>query len=589
MTLRRPIPGPALGCRQAAASALVAVGMVQAAPGWAQSALPPTGLDTGATGDLRGALQAYLPNAPVRTTERNWQVSPSIGVDVGLTDNAYRINSPRRADVFTLISPAIQVTGETAHIQANASYTPTFSIYANSSSQSRSEQSGQAGALITFVPDTLFLDLRGSVSESSVTGGFDTPGNQGFNSNNNNQTTSVTLAATPYAQHRFGGWGTGLVSYSIAQTFQDNPGGQNGLFVTSGANNANAGNVGPFGANQSFYGSSGNLTTQRERASFTTGENLGRVNDEAVISATQYDGVGSYSGAYRNEVTSTTGYAITRAFTALGTIGYQNLHYAGAPAYNVNQGEYNVGGRYAPNPNLSLTLTYGRKDGFNDFAANGHWSPGARTSVYVRYSTGLTTDSEQLQDVLSTTNVGPNGLLTDRVTGAPVSSGSNGFFGTQNNLFQLRTFSVTAVYSLDRDSFTASVVNEDRTSVGAAITSTGNGVVPSGTSTSGTYGTVSWGHQVSERLSSTASLSYGVNNNGAALGIGSASQTSVAASAALSYTFTPTVTGRALYTFTNVSGASAFNNLNTNQLGSGFGQTGNYTENAFLVGLRKSF
>ena len=574
-----------LGCRQAAASALVAVGIVQAGPGWAQSALPPTGLDTGAVGDLRGALQAYLPNPPVRTTERNWQVSPSLGLDIGLTDNAYRINSPRRADVFTLISPAILVTGETAHIQANASYTPTFSIYANSSSQSRSEQFGQAGALITFVPDTLFLDLRASVSESSVTGGFGTPGGQGYNNNNNNnQTTSVTLAATPYVQHRFAGWGTGLLGYSIAQTFQNTPTGQNGVFVTNNANTAGA-----FGGNQPFYGSTGNLTTQRERASFTTGENFGRINDGVVISATQYNGAGSYSGAYRNEVTSTTGYAITRAITALGTIGYQDLHYGGVPPYNVNQGEYNFGGRYAPNPNLSLTLTYGRKDGFNAFAADGHWSPGARTSIYVRYNTGLTTDTEQLQDVLATTNVGPNGLLTDRVTGAPVSSGSGGFFGTQNNLYQLRSLSITGVYSLDRDSFTASVVNEDRTAVGAAISSTGNGVVPPGTSTIGTFGTVSWGHQLSDRLTSTASLSYGVNNNGAALGIGSASQTSIAASASLNYTFTPTVTGRALYSYTNVSGPSAFNTLNNNQLGNGFGQTGNYTENAFLVGLRKSF
>ena len=566
--------------------------MVQATPGWAQSALPPTGLDTGAVGDLRGALQAYLPNPPQRTTERNWQVSPSIGIDIGLTDNAGRVNSPRRGDVFTLISPAIQVTGDTAHIQANASYNPTFSIYTLNSSQSRSEQSGQAGALITFIPDTLFLDLRASVSESSVTGGFGNQSGTGFNNNNNNQTTSVTLAATPYVQHRFGGWGTGLLSYSIAQTFQNTPGGQNGVFVNSNnAGNANnaGGNAGAFGANQPFYGSTGNLTTQRERASFTTGENLGRINDEAVISATQYNGVGSYSGAYRNEVTSTTGYAITRAITALGTIGYQNLHYGGVPAYNVNQGEYNVGGRYAPNPNLSLTLTYGRKDGFNAFAANGYWSPGARTSVYVRYSTGLTTDSEQLQDVLSTTNVGPNGLLTDRVTGAPVSASNNGFFGTQNNLFQLRTFSVTGVYSLDRDSFTASVVNESRTSVGAAITSTGTGAVPAGTSTSGTYGSVSWGHQLSERLTSSASLQYGVNDNGAALGLGSASQTSISAAASLAYVFTPTLTGRAVYTYTNVSGASVFNNLNTNQFGSGFGQSGNYTENAFLVGLRKSF
>ena len=78
-----------------------------------------------------------------------------------------------------------------------------------------------------------------------------------------------------------------------------------------------------------------------------------------------------------------------------------------------------------------------------------------------------------------------------------------------------------------------------------------------------------------------------MNSNGAALGIGGGSQTSISALASLNYIFTPTVTGRALYTYTNISGANAFNQ-NTNQLGQ-FGQSGNYTENAFLVGLRKSF
>jgi len=540
--------------------------------------LPATGLDTVRLGDLRGALEAYLPNAPPRTVGRNWQISPSIGTDIGLTDNAYRVNSPRRADVFALITPALAVSGDTAHIQANAVYAPAISIYANNSSQTRVDQFGQAGALVTFVPDTLFLDLRGSVTESSATGGFGTNGignggQQGFN--RNNQVTSVSLSASPYVQHRFGGWGTGVLAYSVAQTLQDSATGTNGL-----ANNG-------FG-NQAFYGSTGNLTTQQERASFTTGENLGRINDTVTLSATQYDGVNTYRGAYRNEVTNTAAYAVTRAVTALATIGYQDLRYGGTPGYRYSGPLWNVGGRYAPNPNLSLTLTYGERDGFNDFAANGYWAPSARTAIYVRYGTGLTSDSENLQNTLATTNVGPTGQLTDRTTGAPVA-GTNGFFGTQNNLYELRRFSITGLLSLDRDSFTASLSNEQRTSVSTTLSNSGQGVVPPGVSTNGTYGSLGWGHQLSDRLTSNVSVSYGVNDNGTALGLGSGSQTSFSGTAGLFYVISPTLTGRAQYSHTTQSGAglNGFNTVSTFN-NNGF-RSGSYSENLLLVGLRKSF
>ena len=464
------------------------------------------------------------------------------------------------------------VTGDTAHIQANASYSPVVSVYANNSSQTRIDQFGQAGALVTFVPDTLFLDLRGSVSESSLTGGFGTADQRGFN--RNNQVTTLALSATPYVQHRFSGWGTGLLSYTIAQTLQDQP---------NGSTLATSGN----GTLPAFYGSSGNLTTQRERGVFTTGENLGRVNNVTEVLAVQYDGSGSYRGAYRNEVTNTTSYAITRAITASGTIGYQNLHYSGFPPYNVDQPEWRLGGRYAPSPTLNLGLSYGRRDGFNDFAADGSWFPTARTAVFASYTTGLTSTAEDAQTTLQTTNVGPTGLLTNRTTGAPVQ-GTTGFFGTQNNVFQLRRLSVSGVLSYDRDSFSASVSNEQRTAVTQATANSGTGVVPAGTNTNGTFGTVSWGHQLSDRLSSTVTASYGVNDNGNALGLGSGSQTSFSGAASLNYIFTPTLTGRVVYTHTSVSGAGNGSNQGFVNSFGGF-VSGDYTENALLAGLRKSF
>ncbi len=567
----------ALGCAAGPATALA-----QLIGGG--STQPATGFDAPRVGDLGSALQTYLPGGPAgtvapRTIGPNWQISPSIGVDVGLTDNALRVNSPRRADVFTLITPNIQASADTARVQANASYTPSISIYAINSSQSVVAQSGQAGALVALVPEAVFLDLRGSISESSLFGGFGSADGRGYN--NNNQVTTYAFSLTPYVQHRFGGYGTAIASYSLAQTLQNQP---TGSLINQGfVNNGVA--VGP-----AFFGSSGNLTTQRERASFTTGENLGRINNLSIISATQYDGSGSYSGAYRDEVSTTTGYAVTRNVTALGTIGYQDLHYAGVPPYNVNQGLWSVGGRYAPNPNLSLTLTYGRRDGIQDFAGNGFWSPTARTAIYANYSTGLTSSAEEYQNVLETTSVGPSGLLTDRVTGAPVSSGEGSFFGNQNGIYQLRRVSVTGLLNYTRDSFSASISNERRTAVTNTVTNTGVGVVPPGTTTTGTFGTVGWGHQFSERLSGNLTASYGVNDNGTAFGVAAGSQTSFTGTVGLAYIFTETLTGRVQYTHTDSSGIGVnglgLNGLNTLNSNS---QSGSYVENALLAGLRKSF
>ena len=507
-----------------------------------------------------------------------------------MTDNALRVNSPRRGDVFLLLTPSILASADTAHIQANIAYTPSISVYANNNGQSQVSQFGQAGAMVTLVPETLFLDLRGSIADSSLFGGFGTADGRGFN--NNNQVTSITLSATPYVKHRFGGWGTALASYSIAQTFQNQPYGNVALPNQGFLVNQQVGSNGAF-AGPAFYGSSGNLTTQRERASFTTGENLGRINNISIVSATQYTGDGSYRGAYRNEVSTTTGYAVTRNVTALAAVGYQDLHYAGVPPYNVNQPTWSVGGRYAPNPNLSLTLTYGRHDGITDFGANGFWSHTARTAIYANYTTGLTSSAEESQNVLDTTSVGPTGLLTDRVTGAPVSGGS-GFFGTQNNIFQLRRVSVTGLLSYDRDSFSATITNERRTTVTDVLSNSGQGIVPPGTTTTGTFGTLGWGHQLSDRLSSNVTASYGVNDNGTAFGAGSGSQTSFSGAAGISYIFTPTLTGRVLYTYTNVSGngvnglgVNGFNGFNSfNAFGS---RSGSYEENALLAGVRKSF
>ena len=567
--------------------------------------LPPAAIDV-RTGDLRKQLKAYEPNQPARSTQPNWIVSPSIGVDVGVTDNALATERDRRSDFFTLITPSLTVSGETSRVRVNATYSPQATIYARTGSQTRVDQFGNAAALISVVPGSLFLDLRGAITEQSRTGGLGgySNGNGGTTAlNRNDAVQSITVSITPYAEHRFSGWGTGRVGYSFLRTLQDSNNqtnynrftGQTQLqqaFNTSGGNqgfgNQGFGNQG-FG-NQGIgnQGITGNLTTQRERASFITGENLGRFNFITAAEAVQYSGAGAYHNAHRNQLTIDGGYAVSRTVTVIAGTGYQDIRFTGTPGYRLSEPIWSVGVRLTPNPDSSITVGYGRKDGANSLFLDATTAPTARTRLYARYSEGLSTDALGQQDLLQSTTIGSTGLLTDSSTGAPVGS-TGAQFGTQNGLYRLRRFSVSGSLLLDRDSFSVSISNEDRSNLSAVTFGPGaNGqllpVLPAGSTSNGTFGSVSWQHELTPVMTFSASASYGVteySNLGLGGGNGGSNQqTSLSGQAALNYQFTETLSGSARYLYTE---------RNSNQPQTLFGNQGNLVQNTLLVGLRKSF
>ena len=579
---------------------LASVGPAQAqSQGGGFPSLPAAAIDV-RTGDLRRQLQAYDTNQPARSTQPDWIISPSIGVDLGVTDNALATARDRRSDFFTLITPALTISAETARVRVNATYSPQATVYARTGSQTRVDQFGNGSALISVVPGTLFLDLRGAITEQSRTGGLGgyTNGYGGQTAlNRNDSVQSITVSVTPYAEHRFGGWGTGRVGYSFLRTLQDTNNQTNynqfiGQTPVQQSFNTAGGfqGLGNQGFNQGIgaQGITGNLTTQRERASFITGENLGRFNVITAAEAVQYYGGGAYRGAYRNQVNVDGGYAVSRTVTVIAGTGYQDLRFTGTPGYRLSEPIWSVGVRLTPNTESSITVGYGRKDGANSLFLDAATAPSARTRVYARYSEGLSTDAESQQDLLQSTTIGSTGLLTDSATGAPVGS-TGAQFGTQNGLYRLRRFSISGSLLLNRDSFSVSISNEDRSNLSAVTFGPGaNGqllpVLPAGSSSNGTFGTVSWQHELTPVMTFSASASYGVtdySNLGFGGGNGGGNQqTSLSGQAALSYQFTETLSGSARYLYTE---------RYSNQPQTLFGSQGNLVQNTLLVGLRKSF
>jgi uncharacterized protein (PEP-CTERM system associated) len=454
----------------------------------AQGVLPPTGLDT-RVGDLRGHFEkAFGPLA--EPTTQQWTFTPSLdvseaydnGVAVGGRSGTLRLGT----DLITRITPGIAVSGVSSRLTGNLFYSPTVSIFAFHPNQSGLSHNLDAAAMLTVIPDLMFIDFRGYAAEQSLSGG-QSYGTVTPNSQDAVQTTSFSIA--PTIRKRFDGTGTAEIGGSLSRTS-----------FSSEANVPALTGLSAGGLNSVQY-------TQEEHASFVTGENFGRINDALTASALQSHSVGVRRNSERWNISNEVGYALFRSLVITGSLGYENIEYSGVTSLRIKGVTWSGGFKWSPNPDSNLTVTYGRNQGFTSFSVDGTYAPTARTRVFARYSHGVGTSLDTLQNAVNTSTVGPSGIPVDARTGIPVSLSSN-FFGTQPGLYRTTTASLSGVLLLDRDTITLTLEHDERTAVGT----TSPALAPSvGNATgSGTTGSVTWTRQFTEDLSGTAFTQYGV-------------------------------------------------------------------------------
>src|SRR5215470_6274004 len=60
----------------------------------------------------------------------DWTITPRVVGQDSFTDNALFTSTNRRADLITTVAPGINVTGESARVQATLDYSPTLQLYA---------------------------------------------------------------------------------------------------------------------------------------------------------------------------------------------------------------------------------------------------------------------------------------------------------------------------------------------------------------------------------------------------------------------------------------------------------------------------
>lgn len=538
------------------------------------SVLPASGTGGYRVGDLRSAVSSLLASGPLPGAGPNWIVTPSIGIDAGVTDNALEISSPKRADVFTDITPSITITGDTPRLQVNANYSPVVTLFAQTPQRTNIYHYLSADAFATVVPDLFYADLRANITQTSITGGYGGANSSQF-LNGQDQNQSASIAFTPYLVHRFDGWGTARLSYSLAYTAQ-NGYGSNYSSPAAGTTPLFPG----FGVNP-YYNGNQNLLTNSELAQFVTGENLGRTNLVGTVSLQQFGGNGIYnanstiggSGSSFDNIYSISGaYAVTRTIAPIATIGYQELRYDSIPVVSYYGPLWQVGVKWTPNADSSISLGYGQRDGVSSFFLDATYAPTTRTRIYATYSAGLSSAAQDQQALLQSVVFGGGGLQTSAITGAPLITSGNAF-GTQDALYRARRFSITGVLLRPRDTYSISVVNETDT-VLAGFATAGTG--PGGTY-GGTYGTISWQHDLSPVTLTNVFLQYGVNSTQTVINQPGSNDNEqfLAVNATVTYLLSQTVSTYASYSLGGRFGSSVSGR--------------NYVENLALIGLRKAF
>ena len=172
--------------------------------------------------------------------------------------------------------------------------------------------------------------------------------------------------------------------------------------------------------------------------------------------------------------------------------------------------------------------------------------PAPNTYVFATHSQSIGTNVSNLQRNVANTSVGPNGVTFINNTNTPTVL-TNNFTGVFPGLFRTTTTAVTAVVAHPRDIYSVGVThsNSNQISNGIARSTVNN-------SSTSTYGTASWGHDLSDDLHSSVLVEYGVNSGSGVTNQGfNNNQNSYLLNGTLTYSVSTTLSVSASFTQTN--------------------------------------
>lgn len=486
----------------------------------------------------------------------DWTFTPRIVGQELFTDNVLLTPTNRRSDLVTTLAPGLNVTGESPRLRGTFDYSPAVERYALTHQLNFIGQNLYANGTATIAPDLFFIDGRGLLSVQPSIPGLGTGLLAGtavplLSPTVVNTSAAIprsqlaqveSFSASPYLARRFDGVGSAELRYTFSDT---NFSGLQPLTTPTPAGTAlqNTSNV-----------------TNEVTAAFATGENLGRLQSRFLLDAGQSSGT-----VASNQLIGTidSGYAITERITALATIGHEQIHFGGAPPTNIDDLVWGMGAQLTPNPDATIVLSYGHRNGFSSPNISLMYKVTARMSLSATYSEGLSTIAQEIANNLAVSDVNQFGQTVDTRTLLPLLI-ANPTLGLQGGLFRSKRLDATATTDFDRDHFTASIDKTDN----ALVSQTTPG---SGTSQNTLQANLSWAHDLNSRTTITLGVGYAQLDFGPPA---NTQETILTTNLSVSYMLTASMTGWARYNLLDRTSPQPQFRL---------------TSNVIAVGIRKEF
>ncbi|HET6183085.1 MAG TPA: hypothetical protein VFA03_05765 [Acetobacteraceae bacterium] len=452
---------------------------------------------------------------------------PSISGSEILDTNVNQSSSDPKTDLVTVITPRIDAVVNEDRVRLNLLYAPSGQIYARTSSANGVNQNLLANGTAEIVPGTLFLNARalatviptngglaglGSLSGlgSSLTGYYgqspyspDQPGQDlslpvvtsaptvpgAAILGRSNRTQLLSGYISPYVTHAFGTFGTASAGVSYSETTESSTIQNPSAFIP--------GTIPPTWSRD---------TTEAATAQFLTGDDFGRIRDLMLVNAATSQGTGVTNGARSNVEANYIGYAFNRQILPYVGFGHQYLKFNTVQHTTVDSALWQVGVQYIPNPDSRITVAYGNQNGQTGFQANAYYVATARTRFSLTYRTGLTTDLQNVQNLLGLASFDQSGFGVNGLSGAPLLLGSS-LLNSQTALYQSHSLSATMITVFDIDTLALSFQHYGQTPIGTAPGST---QVPLNQVSNTLVG--SWQHRLSEVTVIGAAASVQINN-----------------------------------------------------------------------------
>ena len=467
----------------------------------------------------------------------DWLFTPSLQDQEIFTDNVLATPTNRRSDLITALSPGLAISGQSARLSGQFSYSPTLYRYALTPGQNVLAHNLYANGTATLAPDLLFFDAHAYASQQPTTPGLGsnlasfgpTAGLSAIGPTNlfttsalpQSQLTQVTtFIGAPYVQRRFGEYGIGELRY----TFADNnfSGGQNLLLPpgVSASQNSTA-------------------ITNEATATFITGSYFHRFTSRVLLDTSRSTGTGALNNTRQSRAIVATEYPLVRAISALTTLGYEDLRFGGVPAVGINDAVWGIGARFAPTPDRNLIVLFGRHDGITSPYAALNYAITPLTRVTADYSDSLNTFSQDIEQNLALSN-NLAGQTVDARTLLPLPI-HNPLLGLQLSLLRIKRISGTGYIDYERDHLSLGVDREQDLVVAQVAPA-------SGVSLRATTVNWGWAHDVNPVTTAQLGLGYSWITLSQ---VPVVNEQLFTAAASINYLFNPSLTGSASYTYIN--------------------------------------